>query len=201
MLKAFAKRVKQEPTTDRELVERAAKGDGDAFGQLYDRYVDDVYHYFRVRVGEVDLAEDLTQDVFMSVYRAMPGFQWQGHFSHWLLRCAHNLMVTHWRVWNRRPEPAPLPEDQGDEAPWAELVADDEDLRAADWHLDADKVLQVMDHLTNLQREVIALRFGLGLSVAETAETMGKTISSIKNLQLGAIAAFRRQLALKDGLR
>jgi RNA polymerase sigma-70 factor (ECF subfamily) len=180
---------------DRELVERARDGDGAAFGQLYDRYVADVFRYLRLRLDDAQLAEDLTQDVFLASYRALGEFRWQGHFRPWLLRCAHNRLVNHYRTSGRRVAEAELPDDDGP----APLASEGQDLELGlDLSLDIEAVRGALARLTPLQREVIVLRFGNELSVAETAEVMGRTLPSVKNLQLAALAAFRRQLT-QDG--
>ena len=60
------------------LVELAQKGDAEAFGMLYERYVDVVYRYVYVRVGSTQVAEDLTSETFLRALRRMDSFSWQG---------------------------------------------------------------------------------------------------------------------------
>ncbi|MBW3551391.1 MAG: hypothetical protein KY442_11480, partial [Proteobacteria bacterium] len=60
------------------LVQRAQAGDTDAFGELYDRYVDMVYRYVYYRVGSAQVAEDLTSETFLRALRRLSSFTWQG---------------------------------------------------------------------------------------------------------------------------
>ena len=60
------------------LVELAKGGDREAFGQLYDAYVDTVHRYLFVRVGQRALAEDLTSETFLRALRRIDSFTWQG---------------------------------------------------------------------------------------------------------------------------
>jgi len=183
-----------EPGAELRLVERAQRGDRAAFGQLYQRHVGDVFAYVQLRVRNVALAEDLTQDIFMNVFRALPKFQWHGSFAPWLLRCAHNRVANHWRTQGRRPEQVDLPTEDDGERPMPDLAADTDPNEEIDLRLSTEQVQLAMYDLTELQQQVIALRFGAGLSLAETADIMDRSQNAIKNLQHNALAALRRRL-------
>jgi RNA polymerase sigma-70 factor (ECF subfamily) len=176
------------------LVERAQRGDRAAFGQLYQRHVDDVFAYVQLRVRNVAVAEDLTQDIFMNVFRALPRFRWQGSFAPWLLRCAHNRVANHWRAQGRRPDQVALPTEDDTERSMPELAGEADPIDAIDWRLSAEQIGGAMAALTELQQQVISLRFGAGLSLAETAEIMQRSQNAVKNLQHNALAALRRRL-------
>ena len=89
---------------ERSVVEAARAGDADAFGLLYERYVDRVYSFVLFRVRDSNVAEDLTQDVFVQVLRGLDGYDWRGTLAPWLLRIARNTVIDHWRRIARRPE-------------------------------------------------------------------------------------------------
>jgi RNA polymerase sigma-70 factor (ECF subfamily) len=186
---------------EQRLVERAAQGDRAAFGQLYQRYLDDVYAYVHFRVQDTALAEDLTQDVFVGVWRALPSFRWQGSLAPWLLRCAHNRVANHWRQTGRRPGQVPLPGDDERETDGPPLPPDLQPLAELDLRLTTAEVEAAMERLTDLQRQVIALRFGAGLSLAETAEAMSRSLNAVKNLQHHGLAALRRHLVQPEVAR
>ena len=183
--------------SDQQLAERAAANDGAAFGELYKRYVADVFKYVKLRVGDERLAEDLTQDVFMNAFRAMPGFVWQGHFRPWLLRSAHNRVANHWRSHYRTPRQLDLTEIEMDGDHDLALASDDDLAETVGSAAELHAILAALPALTELQREVIALRFGAELSVAETAEWMGRSESAVKNLQFSALSALRTRLRAK----
>ncbi len=187
---------------ERLLVERAAQGDGTAFGLLYEHHLEAVFGYVAYRVRDRAVAEDLTQDIFLSAYRAMPGFRWQGSFAPWLLRCAHNRVVNHWRSLGRRPPEQSV--DERDEAGRPLLVLADEgdDASTLLEAVDAGGLRQALGRLTELQQQVLALRFGAGLSLLETAAAMERSENAVKNLQHHALARLRRALlpgAVEDG--
>src|SRR5690606_41213663 len=77
----------------RTLVLHAKTGDSDAFGTLYDRYVDLVYRYIYFRVGSHPLAGDLTSATFLRARRRVTDFSWQGRdFGAWRVTIARNLV-------------------------------------------------------------------------------------------------------------
>ena len=166
------------------LVKRAQKGDLDAFGVLYQRYVDRVYRYMCVRLGDPAEAEDLTAEVFLRALEKLDSFRWRGvPFGAWLFRLAHNIAVDYWR--KRRPLHslgAVSAGHNGDVEKRLEREALIQEIRDA------------LELLTPLQQQVLTLRFAAGLSIAETARVMGKREGAVKNLQHKALKALRRVL-------
>jgi RNA polymerase sigma-70 factor (ECF subfamily) len=179
------------------LVERAQAGESEAFGKLYDRYVDTVFRFIYFRVGNRQLAEDLTSDTFLRALKRIGSFTWQGRdLGAWLVTIARNLVADHFKSGRYRLEIA-----TGDV-----LDADNED-RGPEGTPEA----AVVDHITNVtlltavkklnpeQQECIVLRFLQGFSVAETAQAMGKNEGAIKALQYRAVRALAR--LLPEGFR
>src|SRR5688572_18495502 len=88
------------------LIKRAVEGDAEAFGILYVRYMDAIYRYIFFRIHEEAEAEDLTEEVFIRAWEALPNYQLgQFPFTSWLYRIAHNLVIDHHR--KRKAEPLP----------------------------------------------------------------------------------------------
>lgn len=186
---------------DARWVALAQQGDRAAFGHLYERHVERVYRYIRFRVLDEDLAEDLTHDVFLGAWRALPGFEWRGDLRPWLLRAAHNRVANHWRTLGRRPQGDSLEGavDEAEGSPQgalaAALTADEESaLEQVSRALQLSGVEALLGRLSDAQRQVVALRFGQELSVAETAEIMGRSASAVKNLQYEALSRMRTLL-------
>ncbi len=173
-------------TNEAALLERAKAYDPEALAELYDRYAPRIYAYIYRRLGDAALAEDLTGELFLRVLRAIRNEQtWRGSFVAWLYRIAHNLVVDHLR---RQPALPPLSlsdalvAPEGDPATAVEAILTQERLRTA------------LGLLTPEQQEVLALRFGEGLTARETAQVMQKTTGAVEALQRRALASLRRIL-------
>lgn len=172
---------------DERLVLAAQRGDRAAFGGIYEAYYDRIFRYALARTGSPTEAEDLAAEVFLKAYEAIGSYSARGvPFGAWLFRIAHNLVVDHLRRRSRRPTTTlsdALPLFQADPE---ELVAQGLTIR---------DIYAAMQEITEAQRQVIALRFGAGLSIAETAQAMKRKEGAIKALQHSAIGALRRCLA------
>ena len=174
-----------QPSVD-EAVGRAQKGDAAAFAVLYEDYYDRIFRYVSFKTGNSLEAEDITAEVFVKMLESISSFKWQGYqFSSWLFRIAHNLIVDHFRKRGRRHIVAL------DDAPAAATEYDPDLDRKLDVDMSMAPVQEAMKDLTDLQREVIALRFAAGLSVAETARAVGKKGNAVKALQHAGIKKLR----------
>ena len=184
VIKGESARVAADP--QELLLERASHADPQALTELYDQYVDRIYAYIYHRVGQAEIAEDLTGQVFMRMLEAIgAGRPWRTSFSGWLYRIAHNLVIDHYR---RRQRHAFV---ELDDAVPVQAV-DGDPLRMAQLRLDSQRLREALRTLTDEQSQVIVLRFLEELSIAEVAQMMGKTEGAIKALQYRAVLALRR---------
>jgi RNA polymerase sigma-70 factor (TIGR02952 family) len=175
------------------LVHRAQNGDAEAFGELYDHYVTMVHRYVYHRVGDRATAEDVTSETFVRALRRIDSLSFQGRdVGAWLVTIARNIVLDHVKSSRYRLEVATADMRDADQ-----LTDGPEDAVVA--HLTNRELLACVQRLGSEQQECIVLRFIHGLSVAETAEIMGKKDGAIKALQHRAV----RRLAgmLPDGLR
>ena len=179
---------RQEQVSSRELVERAQAGDTAAFGELYDRYAPSVQRFVQSRVGNKMLAEDITSDTFLRAMRRISTFTWQGRdFGAWLVTIARNLVADHFKSSRHRlevPTGEMLDSDQTEPSPEDSVLA----------YLSNRALLDAVKQLNSQQQECVTLRFLHGLSVAETAQIMGKNDGAIKTLQYRAIRTLARLL-------
>jgi RNA polymerase sigma-70 factor (ECF subfamily) len=175
------------------LVELARGGDCEAFGQLYDHYHVSVYRFVYYRVGSVALAEDITSEAFFRALRSMGSFRWQGKdFGAWLMTIARNLTTDHFKAGRTRLEYATedmSPHDGATEGPEGAVLAS----------LTNEALLAALTELPHEQQECLIMRFLQGLSIAETAQVLGRSDGAVKQLQLRGV----RNLAklLPEGLR
>jgi RNA polymerase sigma-70 factor (ECF subfamily) len=173
------------------LVQRAQEGDAEAFGELYDRYVDLVYRYIYYRVGTTQLAEDLTSETFLRALRRISSFTWQGRdVGAWFVTIARNLIADHYKSGRYRLE---MTTDDVTESGASKLVEDGPEGAVLE-AMQNKVLLEAVKQLNPEQQECIVLRFLQGLSVAETADAMGKNEGAIKALQYRAIRSLGRLL-------
>ena len=183
-----------EPTSEQArilaAVHAAQEGDGEAFGELYDAYVDLVHRYISYRVGNHALAEDLTSETFLRALRRISTFTWQGRdFGAWLVTIARNLVADHFKSSRYKLE-QPTSDmveagaDRTEDSPEAEVLAG----------ITNAALLAAVRKLGPEQQECIILRFLQGLSVAETAAILGKNEGAVKALQYRAVKALGRLL-------
>ena len=177
-----------EAATERDLVNRARTGDREALGGLYDLYLTRVYRYVLAHVGQPAETEDITAEIFLRLVENIARFEWQGvPFSAWLFRIARNQVITHYRKkGNRTPNMSMDDFDVEDSQPGPEWLVEQ--------RVTTQEVFAACEKLPPSQRQVIALRFGAGLSVRETADTLGKTENNVKVLQHKAITKLQRML-------
>ncbi|HEX3792666.1 MAG TPA: sigma-70 family RNA polymerase sigma factor [Pseudonocardiaceae bacterium] len=164
-----------------ELVSAAQAGDAAAFGELYDRYVDIVFRYVLYRVGDRNLAEDVTSETFLRAFRRISSISYQGRdVGAWFVTIARNLVLDHVKSSRFRLE---VSTPQPDEGQLSEPGPESQVLTA----LTHAELLACVQQLGDDQRECIVLRFLNGLSVAETAAAMSRNEGAIKALQHRAV--------------
>ncbi len=189
---ALSRELSEPPETEAErLVTAAIGGDREAFAQLYHQHAHTVYRYALFRLGEPEVAGDIMQDTFVRAYRAIGKLRGPATFRGWLLRIANRQVANHLRTLSRRPKQSELPEHS--HAMPAPLTEDPGE--AMEHSLKLHQVLEASKALTELQQQVIALRFVSGLSVNETAAIMRRSPVAVRNLQFHAVAALRRLTA------
>ena len=175
------------------LVEAAQQGDTEAFGQLYDRYVDVVHRYAYARLGDRTLAEDVTSETFLRALRRIETVSYMGRdVGAWFVTIARNLVLDHVKSGRNRYEVVsaePIEPTVGIEGPEPAVLR----------RLSAEELLRCVRELPPDQQECVVLRFLQGLSVAETAAVMTRNVGAVKALQHRAL----RRLAgsLPEGLR
>ena len=160
------------------------KLDPQVIGAIYDRYFPDVYRYVRYRISDDAVAEDISSEAFVRLLEAVKKRQGpQSNLKGWLIATASNAVNDHLRRQYRRPTEA-LSESIPDDA---SSVAVQVDLREQN-----QTVQLAYSQLTLEQQHVLALRFGLGYSIEETASYLKKNNNAIKALQFRALASLQR---------
>lgn len=171
-----------------DTLTRASTGDRDAFGRLYEQYVDRIFNYVYYRTGNTHDAEDLTARVFQRAMNHIKNYTDRGvPFSAWLYRIAHNLVANWHRDRSRRQE-IPLDElpvlpTKGDH-PERNLVRSQE--QAA--------LLRLIRRLPPERQTLLILKFVENMSNAEIGEVMGRSEGAVKSLYHRTLLSLRDQL-------
>lgn len=164
--------------------------DSQTIGAIYDKYFTEVFRYVRYRLNDATAAEDIASDVFVRLLEAMQKKQGpQSSLKGWLIATASNAVNDHLRRRYRRPVEA-LSESMPDGAPSVHIEVDSRERN----HM----VQTAYARLTSEQQHVLALRFGQGYSLEETANHLKKNINAVKALQFRALAALQRQIGEAD---
>jgi RNA polymerase sigma-70 factor, ECF subfamily len=173
---------------EEEVLARASQGDRDAFGELYERYIERIFNYVYYRTGNTHDAEDLTARVFQRAMNHIHNYTDRGvPFSAWLYRIAHNLVANWHRDRSRRQEipitDIPVLPAKGDH-PETKLVRTEEQ----------DALLKLIHKLPSERQNLLILKFVENLSNAEIGQIMGRSEGAIKSLYHRTLLALRDQI-------
>lgn len=160
--------------------------DPQVISSVYDRYFPDIYRFVFYRIHNEQVAEDITSDVFVRLLEAVKKERGpQTNLKAWLLSTASHVITDHLRSIYRRPAEA-LSESIPD---LTTSLTDEIDNRQQ-----AAFVREAYAQLTPEQQNVLALRFGNGYSLEETAIVMKKNVNAVKALQFRALSALQRHI-------
>jgi RNA polymerase sigma-70 factor (ECF subfamily) len=168
---------------DDQLVYRSFHGDKQAFGELYEKYLDDIYRYIYYRIANEYESEDITEACFLQAWEALPLVNLKGfRFKPWIYRIAHNKVIDRYRT----------------DHPTVSL--DDKDIFSEETN-NPESVYQIneatrtlawaISKLDSTLQDVLIYRFVLELSHEETAELMNRSVIHIRVLQHRALIKLR----------
>jgi RNA polymerase sigma-70 factor (ECF subfamily) len=173
------------PVVDDETLVRRAKEDAAAFAPLYQRYVGPIYGYCLQRLGDRELAEDATSQVFVQAIAGLPRYR-ADSFRGWLFTIARNVVTD---LHRRRPT-APLDDARG---------VSDRNQSPGDAAIRGDaehSVRRLLALLNRDQREVVELRLA-GLNGAEIAAVLGRRPGAVRAMQFRAFQVLREFLGVE----
>lgn len=169
------------------LIKRAAGGNFEAFGELYNIYLERIYRYVFYQVRDKMTAEDLTEEVFLKAWKSIDTCRGKEQtFSSWLYRIAHNHVID-----NLRSQRKYLTTDM--EA-LAEVSSPE---LGEEGKLERQEMLEVISDLPQNQKQVIILKFIEGLDNREIGKITGKSQGAIRVLQMRALATLRQRLSVE----
>lgn len=171
--------------SESELIRLAKVRDTEAFGEIYERNKVRIFRHCYYLVGRVkQVAEELTNETFLSAWKAIEKFQNRGlPLLNWLLRIAHNTAIQYLR---RQKPSAPIDVDIEDKRKSPEEIVDSLG--------EAEHVRKAVLSLPWIQRQVIVWRFWEELSYEEVADLLGKSKETIRVIQSRALKSLRKIL-------
>jgi RNA polymerase sigma-70 factor (ECF subfamily) len=173
---------------EKKILGRAAQGEREAFGVLYEQYVERIFNYVYYRTGNTHDAEDLTARVFYRALHHIRSYTDRGvPFSAWLYRIAHNL-IANWHRDHSRHQEIPL-----DDAPTLQYKGEAPEaavMRAQDH----DALLRLIRHLPAERQHLLILKFVEHMSNSEIGETMNRSEGAVKSLYHRTLLALRDEL-------
>jgi RNA polymerase sigma-70 factor (ECF subfamily) len=176
-------------TLDEPALVRAAQTDAQAFGALYDRYVQRVYRYCFYRTNHAPDAEDLTAQIFMAALEGLPRYRQDGHFGGWLFSIARKKVADYHRRTRTLLNAAQVSLDEAALPPiHADLAVDVEKSQRR------ERLLKQIQALAEDERDLIHLRYVAELSFAEIARTLQKSEEAVKKSLYRLIARLKQQL-------
>jgi RNA polymerase sigma-70 factor (ECF subfamily) len=189
----------QAPITDTQIIALLPAcqcGDCAAIEGLYDLYADRLYRYLVARIGDPEVAADLTAELFVRVIKKVPGFRLNSSrpaasFSAWLYRIAANLAADYRRQQGRRREVS-LDEQLSllAKEPCPEHCAEQREV--------GRRLARAIETLSEDQRLVVIGKFGEEMSNLQIAEWLGKTEGAVKALQHRALRALGKVLGAEE---
>ncbi len=173
---------------EEEVLSSASRGDREAFGVLYEHYIERIFNYVYYRTGNLHDAEDLTARVFQRAMNHIRNYTDRGvPFSAWLYRIAHNLVANWHRDRSRRQE-IPLNDlpvvPSKDDRPEATLVRSQEQ----------DALLKLIRQLPPERQSLLILKFVEDMSNAEIGLIMGRSEGAVKSLYHRTLLSLRDEL-------
>lgn len=173
------------------LAIRHQAGDQEAFRILYARYFDRICGYGRVMLADRHEAEDLTQQVFLKAFNALPRYEPRGAFWNWLFTIARNYALNELdkrgRIDVEDPSEMEAIRDRNGERATAQLPL-------LDWIPNED-LMMLIERLPLAQRQVIVLRYVVDMEPEQIAQLLDRSVGDIYSLTNRALTFLRQRLA------
>lgn len=178
---------------DYQMIRRIQQGEGALFGQLADKYYDEVFRYCYYKTGNEHTAYDCTQETFLRLLRFLEHYTERRQFKAYLLRIALNVCRDHFRKDNR----SPLPYDE-----MSDMEQESASPSGSSWEKrveDSLLVQRALSQLPSYQQEVVILYFYHNYKLREIAQITGVSLSTVKS-RLHQGMERLRQIFRKEGI-
>jgi RNA polymerase sigma-70 factor (ECF subfamily) len=187
---------------DRILIQLYKNGDEDAFKQLLFRHKDKVFRFIKLKVKDVDLANDIFQEVFIKVINTIKSgtYNEEGKFLPWVMRIAHNLIIDHFRRNARFKHVSESTSLKEDFNVFSTLSSDNKNIEEQITTKELlDQMVSLVDYLPSSQKKILNMRIFQDMSFKEIAEAENISINTALGRMRYALLNIRK-LIEKHGL-
>lgn len=174
----------QSAESDELLVRQFKDGKSNAFDELYQRHLANVFKRVSYMIPETDV-EDVTQEVFIAAFKSLSQFRGEAQFGTWLRTLTNHKIAEYYRKHNRKQE-AP-------QVPLTDALGQTDGNRASVLE-ERIALRRALHQMSEQYQEVILLRFAEGLQFHEIAELHGQNLEATKSLYRRAMSALRNHL-------
>lgn len=172
---------------DKAVFDAALLGDNHSFGKLYDQYFDQIFRFLYYRTNHQQIAEDLTEEVFLKAFRSLSSLKGgQEKFRGWLFTIARHTVIDHYRKASETvglEELEQLPSYEQSVVNRLELAGD------------AAQLLKALEQLKDEYQAVLKLRFFEDFEISEIAAMLGKSEGNIRIIQYRALGQLKKLLS------
>jgi len=181
-------------TDERELIDRAQRGDMESFRLLVERARANVYRLAYDLTSNRHDAEDLSQEVFLKVYRSLQQFRGDAKWSSWLYRITVNTCCDHYKSGTTKimKRTEDIENDKSNNIFCSDAALPD---KSANAKMIQENIDRALHQLTSRERSVFVLRHYHDLPLKQIAETLEITDGTVKTLLFRAIQKLRQELA------
>jgi len=182
---------------DQILIDRISSGDPSAFYDLVGRYKKKIYYLAYDITGDHHEAEDISQEVFMKVYRSLNTFRRDAKMSSWIFQITVNASIDSLRRKSSKPEKTIGELDQVhiQESLPSNVPHNFDPVRSTESIQIQHKISQALQKITPKERTAFVMCHYNGLKLKETAEILNVTTGTVKSLLFRAIRKLRKELS------
>jgi len=199
MKKDKADRIIRESEEERRIIDLCQQGDRPAFELLYQRYARDVYTIALRTVGSEEIAEEVTQEVFISVYKDIRRFQFQSAFTTWLYRIVLRRVADYFRKNKKHREKAVSLSQNAVEEPIPEIKDGGPTPLEAALEVERERMVEeAIRSLSAKQQMILVLRYINNLSYEEISEILKCRLGTVKSRLNRAHKTLEQELKVLD---
>ena len=173
------------------LFTRAQSGDTEAFAKLYEEFFTPIYRYVLFRVKHIPTAEDITQTVFLKIFRSLDTLTHNTYPKAYFFTVAQNTIIDHWK------KKKDIVFDETNSI-FTQFKSDEDPSKDVDRMFTQDQIQQLLDEIDIKHSEILYLKFIEQLENKEIAELLGKKENAIRQMQCRALKAVRKHMYKKN---